>query len=97
MSLTFDSAAETVQCRAVLAGSAPAASRPAQRHLPAAWLPPGSPALDAADLQATQKHANRDKRSYPLDPSACAVHITSTGRHYAKSLPRQVISKTCNE
>jgi len=58
MSLTSGSAVETVQCHAVLAGSAPAASHPVQQHLPAAWLPPGSPALDAADLQATPKHAN---------------------------------------
>jgi len=52
---TFDSAAGTVQCHAVHAGSEPAASHPVLQRLPAASLLPGSPVQDAADLQAAAK------------------------------------------
>ena len=50
-----DSAAETGQCRAAPAGSAPAVSRLVLQHLQAALLPPGSLPPVAADLQAAQK------------------------------------------
>jgi len=56
MSPTFDSAAETVQCHAVHAGSEPVACHPEPPRLPAASPLPGSPPQDAAGLQAAAKY-----------------------------------------
>jgi len=50
----FDSAAASVQCHAMPAGPQPAAFHLVLQRLPAAWLHPGSPAPDAAELQAAQ-------------------------------------------
>ena len=50
----FDSAAASVQCHATPAGPQPAAFHLVLQRLPAAWLHPGSPAPDAAELQAAQ-------------------------------------------
>lgn len=57
------SAAETVQYRAMLAGSEPAASRPAPQHPPAAWLLPGSPPPVAVDLQAASDKSSSDEHT----------------------------------
>jgi len=55
---TSDSAAETVQCHAVLAGSELTAFHPEQLRLPVASQLPGFPAPDVVELQAATKHTH---------------------------------------